>query len=238
MSTLLLRFAAPLQSWGASSRYQQRGTELAPTKSAVVGMLAAALGRRRSDSIDDLQGIQLGVRIDQPGSRIKDFHTAHTDDGKQAFVSDRFYLADSVFLIGIQDKKVRLRQFERALQAPSFPLYLGRRSCPPAPPFIIGIKDGVNLLAALQTEPWQASVTYQKKLHREQQVKLEIIIDAQFGAQGSFVLRDLPLTFNQVNRQYASRSVISYLSGTSVTNPFAELVSTNTEHDALGALEV
>ena len=47
MATLLLRLAAPLQSWGADSKFEVRKTNREPTKSGVLGLLAAALGYRR-----------------------------------------------------------------------------------------------------------------------------------------------------------------------------------------------
>ena len=46
MATLLLRLAAPLQAWGADSKFETRKTGREPTKSGVIGLLAAALGRR------------------------------------------------------------------------------------------------------------------------------------------------------------------------------------------------
>ena len=54
MTVLLLRLAGPMQAWGVKSRFTVRSTELAPTKSGVIGMLAAATGRRRTDPIEDL----------------------------------------------------------------------------------------------------------------------------------------------------------------------------------------
>lgn len=50
MATLLLRLAAPLQSWGADSKFETRKTNREPTKSGVIGLLAAALGLRRDDA--------------------------------------------------------------------------------------------------------------------------------------------------------------------------------------------
>jgi CRISPR system Cascade subunit CasD len=41
---LALLLDAPLQSWGFASRFQRRTTGLHPTKSAITGLLAAALG--------------------------------------------------------------------------------------------------------------------------------------------------------------------------------------------------
>ena len=67
MPTLLLRLAAPMQSWGVSSRFTVRDTLREPTKSGVVGLIAAALGRPRTVQLDDLATLRMGVRIDQPG---------------------------------------------------------------------------------------------------------------------------------------------------------------------------
>lgn len=79
MATLLLRLTAPLQSWGADSKFEIRKTNREPTKSGVVGLLAAAMGLRR----DDTQGLQVlnrlrfGVRVDQEGTFLVDYHTAN-----------------------------------------------------------------------------------------------------------------------------------------------------------------
>ncbi|MFF0744960.1 type I-E CRISPR-associated protein Cas5/CasD [Streptomyces sp. NPDC004111] len=72
---LLVRCAAPLQSWGAASRFSHRDTHSRPTKSAVVGMCAAALGRDRTDAVDDLARLDFGVRADHPGTPVRDYHT-------------------------------------------------------------------------------------------------------------------------------------------------------------------
>ena len=44
MAVLMLRLAAPMQSWGTDSKFEVRKTNREPTKSGVVGLLAAALG--------------------------------------------------------------------------------------------------------------------------------------------------------------------------------------------------
>ena len=62
--TLLLRLSAPLQSWGSESVYDNRETDYMPTKSGVTGMLAAALGRKRGEPLDDLSRLRFGVRVD------------------------------------------------------------------------------------------------------------------------------------------------------------------------------
>ena len=69
--TLLLRLSAPLQSWGSGSFYDRRETDYMPTKSGIIGMLAAALGRKRNESLDDLAELNFGVRIDLPGTKLR-----------------------------------------------------------------------------------------------------------------------------------------------------------------------
>ena len=79
MRTLLLRLEGPLQSWGTDRVIvDNRGTELMPTKSGVIGLIGAALGRKRADDFSDLAACRYGVREDQHGKIITDFQTAAT----------------------------------------------------------------------------------------------------------------------------------------------------------------
>lgn len=100
MATLLLRLAAPLQSWGSDSKFETRKTDREPTKSGVVGLLAAALGLRRDDTegLARLNGLRFAVRADQEGSLLVDFHTAKSRD--TSYVTYRHYLQDAVFWQG------------------------------------------------------------------------------------------------------------------------------------------
>ena len=67
MTTLLMRMRAPMMSWGDHSRFTIRDTRREPTKSAVIGLLCAALGRPRLEPVDDLAALKMGVRIDREG---------------------------------------------------------------------------------------------------------------------------------------------------------------------------
>ena len=75
-ATLVLRVAAPLQSWGVRSELGMRDSLPHPTKSGVIGLIAAAMGRDRSDNIDDLAACTMHVRIDRPGVIVTDWQTA------------------------------------------------------------------------------------------------------------------------------------------------------------------
>ena len=103
MSTLLLRLAAPLQAWGINSKFDIRKTEREPSKSGVVGLLAAALGRRRDESLDDLAALKFGIRSDKEGELLKDFHMV-LKDKKTSYVTTRYYLADAIFLVGLESQ--------------------------------------------------------------------------------------------------------------------------------------
>lgn len=106
MTVLLLRLAGPLQAWGSAARFVRRTSENAPTKSGVLGLLAAAQGRPRDADLSDLAALRFGVRIDQPGTRIRDFHTAHhADSGRAMPLSERYYLADAVFVAGVEGEE-------------------------------------------------------------------------------------------------------------------------------------
>src|SRR5207248_4205529 len=106
MSVLLLRLAGPMQSWGTDSRFSHRDTRAEPSKSGVVGLLCAALGRPRSEPVDDLAALKMALRVDREGRLARDFHTAldvikADGSGTTTVVSNRYYLADADFLVGL-----------------------------------------------------------------------------------------------------------------------------------------
>jgi CRISPR system Cascade subunit CasD len=139
--TLSFELQAPLQSWGVQSQFGHRETMKEPTKSGVVGLLAAALGRRRHEDITDLASLRMALVVKKEGAILRDFHTAGIDgflrasgaiERKNPIVSTRFYLADAHFVVALQhEDKTFLEMLEAALRNPIFPLYLGRKSCPP-----------------------------------------------------------------------------------------------------------
>jgi CRISPR system Cascade subunit CasD len=233
MSTLLLRLAAPLQSWGVASKFDTRDTAREPTKSGVIGLLTAALGRSRTENLDDLKKLYFGVRIDQPGILMRDYHTARQKKNTTSFVTIRYYLADAVFLVGLEGEDNFLQKLAAALQNPVFPLYLGRRSCPPVGRMVLGLRERA-LRQAIEEEPWQACKWFQKEVQRKKlgSLKLTIVCDAQPNDPGAFLRRDLPVSFDQRHRQYDFRMVIDTADALTISIPqrTAELP---TEHDAM-----
>ena len=228
-STLLLRFAGPMQAWGDSSRFNHRHTREMPTKSGVLGLLAAASGRRRTDPIEDLVGLRFGVRTDQPGTIVRDFQTEiDWRTGKSKPLTQRYYLADAVFVAGVEGAPALIEGLQEALLAPAFPLYLGRRACPPSGRLVLGLRES-DLSTALRAETWHASRWYRRK--QPAQVELAIVRDALPGEVSHESTRDQPVTFDPAFRQYAWRDVI-HEKGPALDNPDAPAFA----HDPLGFL--
>lgn len=164
MPTLLLRLAGPMQSWGTTSRFDQRDTGKEPSKSGVIGLLAAALGIDREDweQLAPLAQLAMGVRHDRPGVLKRDYQTAQNiisaDRSKthKTAVTFRFYLADAVFLVGLEGPdRAMLESAHEALRNPVWPLALGRKSYVPSEPIWLegGLVDAA-LLEALAMWPW------------------------------------------------------------------------------------
>lgn len=236
MSTLLLRLAGPMQAWGDhTSRWERRATRKEPTKSGIVGLLAAAQGRRRTDPIEDLARLLFGVRVDQPGQLERDFGTAiRLSDGKVMPLSERFYLADSCFVAGVAGESTLLEALDDHLRHPKFPLFLGRRSYVPSAPISLGVVPD-DLEKALRKVEWQAAMWFKQKALKR--VRLDLVLDAEAVDSDrddvtADVTRDVPLSYDPRRREYGWRDV-ARVAPVEVDNPlgrvgedyFAEVVS-------------
>lgn len=235
MSTLLLRLAGPLQSWGIQSRFTVRDTALEPSKSGVVGLLAAALGRPRQASLEDLAALKMGVRVDRQGTVKMDFHTAggtHRKDedygvaladgsGKRAVTSQRYYLADADFLVGLEgEDETFLCRLDAALARPVWPLYLGRKAFVPSRPVRITYRPArlpgpetapgvvrLPLYEALSRYPYLTrSANEKQQLLKQGELRLRLVLEAEPGSTAE-VRPDQPLSFEILDRRYSLRYV-------------------------------
>lgn len=199
MSTLLLRFAGPLQAWGADSRFDVRRTNREPTKSGVIGLIASALGLRRDAPLDELNRLRFGVRVDREGVLLRDLHTVRKDKNT-SYMTTRYYLSDAVFLIGLySDEEALMQRLEHAVRNPAHPLFLGRRSCPPEGRVCLGLRQ-MPLEEALKSEP---SLIPPKPSKPGEPQRARIVLD---DPRGTARLNDLPVSFSPYNRQYAYRA--------------------------------
>jgi CRISPR system Cascade subunit CasD len=214
MSVLLLCFIGPMQSWGIQSRFSIRDTGLEPSKSGVVGVLCAALGRPRAIPVIDLAALRMGVRVDREGRMAKDYHTtggqregtpgprgvlkAGGGLSYNAVLSTRFYLADAAFLVGLEGDLELLRKLDRALADPVWSLFLGRKAFPPSVPIRLpdGLRETETLESALRSYP-RLTCT-----NGEEEPALRIVLE---DAQGEAVRVDQPLSFAE--RRFTQRRV-------------------------------
>ncbi len=138
LTTLLLPLEGPLQAWGVGPRMDFRDTWPYPTKSGVVGLLANALGRKRTEPVDDLARLRMGVAVLRPGRPLVDLQAvldvATVSGGTKNKITRRRYLMDASFLVGLEGEEENLVRLQEALANPARPLYLGRRGCFPSPP--------------------------------------------------------------------------------------------------------
>lgn len=204
MNVLLLRLSGPLQSWGVQSRFAVRDTGREPSKSGVVGLLCAALGKPRSEPLDDLAAPRMGVRVDQEGHIFRDYHTAQNvlkarGSTKDTEPSNRYYLTDARFLVGLQSDNLDfLTTLHNALRDPVWPLYLGRKACVPGEPVWLrdGLKENINLLSALEAYAWLGCNPKRKP------DRLRLVLEAD---DGETVRPDQPISFAE--RRFAPRRV-------------------------------
>jgi len=178
-NTLFLRLEGPLQSWGERARWSVRDTATEPTKSGIVGLLACALGLNDDASLYNLaHQIRLGVRSDRPGTLLVDYHTVvggvMSAEGKikrnantgepETVVSWRHYLCDASFLVVIRAAPELIAKLGEAVKQPHWPIYLGRKSCPPSRPLFDGEGDYPSLEAALKHWRWRLAQAEQKTI--------------------------------------------------------------------------
>ena len=196
MSVLLLRLAGPMQSWGTQSRFSHRDTGMEPSRSGVIGLLCAAMGRPRDASLDDLapDKLRMGVRVDHEGRMARDFHSAMDvmkadGSGTGTVISERFYLADASFLVSLEGEQTLLDELNGWLDRPVWQLSLGRKSFVPGEPVRVGVKEGALEEVLRGHEPPSGRLRY--------------VLEVPFG-QGE-PRQDVPLSFSQ--RRFGVRHV-------------------------------
>jgi len=203
-----------MQSWGTTSRFDQRDTGKEPSKSGVIGLLAAALGYDREDwkNVELLTRLRMGVRHDRPGILKRDYQTAGcalpkeiirangtlSDDG---VVSDRFYLSDACFLVGFEGSDSNLlQQVHDALLNPKWPLALGRKSYVPSEPVWLpdGLRRNEDLKEALIKYQWIG----------RGQAPDQLLFSFESSDFSGRMVMDQPLS-NFIERRFGARFVVS-----------------------------
>lgn len=182
MEALLLRFDAPLMSFGAVRVDQHNVTERFPSVSLVAGLLGNALGWDHKDA-DALQALQarlvVASRWDIEPELLIDYDTAdlgqpkmrfpgwttrgapeHREGGPDARFGThrrlRHYWANGVLTLVMALPALGrpdLTGLEHALRSPARPLFIGRKTCLPSAPILLGRDTDENVLEILARVP-------------------------------------------------------------------------------------
>jgi CRISPR system Cascade subunit CasD len=182
-----------------------RDTGLDPSKSGVLGLLCAALGidREDDDGLQPLIFLRMGVRADREGLLQVDYHTAKdirmaNGKTKDTELSNRYYLANAVFLVGLESEDLALlERIQAALNKPVWALFLGRKAFVPSEPILLedGLCRDERLERALENYPC---------LCVSEKEKLRVVLEDKDGA---IVRTDQPLSFSRERRKFAPRRV-------------------------------
>lgn len=181
LQVLLLRFDAPLMSFGGVRVDERNVTDAFPGKSMLTGLLANALGYEHGE-FERLERLQerlcYAARRDRRGEELLDFQTVELSQdflsgawttrgvpsrrgGGSAKTSThiryRHYWADAAFTVAVAlnpaQEAPTVEDLARALAEPERPLFLGRKTCLPATPLLLGRIAAPSLYAALQQAP-------------------------------------------------------------------------------------
>ncbi len=155
---LVFREYGPLAAWGEIAVGESRHSGTHPGKSAVLGLLAAAMGIKRdveSIHMDMAAGFGVGMKMLSMGTALQDYHTTQVPPQRRkvshhtrkqelsaeklgTILSSREYRCDSLYVVAVWIRNevapFSLAQLGEALQKPIFTPYLGRKSCPLALP--------------------------------------------------------------------------------------------------------
>jgi CRISPR system Cascade subunit CasD len=202
--------------------------------------VAAALGRKRDEPLDDLAALKMGVRVDRQGVLQMDYHTAggsHRQgekygvaladgSGTRAVTSQRYYLADADFLVGLEgDDEEFLCRLDDALARPVWPLYLGRKAFVPGrpvrlshrppglpgPPEVPGVVR-LPLKDALERFPYVVRTPREKarllQSLQDKPLRLRVVLESEPGST-SEVRPDQPISFEIHQRHYTLRYILT-----------------------------
>jgi CRISPR system Cascade subunit CasD len=173
---LVFQLYGPLASWGNIAVGESRHSDIYPSKSAVMGLVAAALGIRRCDDVAHKQlstSYGYGVKVISPGTLMRDYHTTQAPPRQKKVVhytrrdelnasklgtilSAREYRCDSCAVVAlwalVPNPPYSLEQLAKALSRPKFVLYLGRKSCPLGLPLQAQVFKADTLKIALDAD--------------------------------------------------------------------------------------
>ncbi|HOJ87191.1 MAG: type I-E CRISPR-associated protein Cas5/CasD [Elusimicrobiales bacterium] len=220
---LLLWFEAPLQSWGADSKFDRRDTLKFPTKSGVYGLLLSAMGAsgEQKELLEKLSSMEMQVisykKENEKNLLLIDYHTVgggyDSDDdwetlhipkksdgdkpvGQGNKITYRYYLQNAKFGIVLQIPIELKDSIDQSLKNPKYHIYLGRKNCTPTDMVFRGFYDTKeDALKELQ------------KISKEKELKEEFeVLEGKKEGDESFYINDVPIQFGKF-KKYKDRLI-------------------------------
>ena len=176
---IIFTVAAPMGAFADLAGHERRHSGTWPARSAVLGLVGAALGVRRDEVAGQkkLSRWRIAVSVLSRGVAFRDFHTVQTvptarikrpatrrdalealGSGDNPLITWRDYLSDCAFGVALWDVEGHEEILE-ALSRPHFILYLGRKSCPlsaPMAPKVVEAESPIKALARITLPPFLA----------------------------------------------------------------------------------
>lgn len=215
--SLAMCFDAPMQSWGIRSRGVIRDTMMEPTKSGTIGLVAAALGVEREDDVAlaELARLRLAVRVDREGLLERDYQTTQnvpttTGTGHRTIVSERYYLANALFLVVLEGDGYLIARLAEAIRRPRWRLSFGRRPFVPARPLLSSDTAPARESAGqvLTSHPWLEESEALRERARTKPPTLRTVLECPADDMHAEVRHDQPISFGRGRRRFAPRSVL------------------------------
>ncbi|MEW6040891.1 MAG: type I-E CRISPR-associated protein Cas5/CasD [Elusimicrobiota bacterium] len=215
---LLFRLYAPLCSWGDIAVGEIRPSFMHPSKSAVVGLLAAALGIQwdEENEIKELSAnYRFAVLVESFGKPLMDYHTAQVPPGEQKYItrrdeltflpknelktilSSRDYRMDALYTVALcmnGNSKWSFEEIVEKLKQPVFTTYLGRKSCPPAAPLEPQVIEANTLLDALKKAVFKVEIPRISSEGGEKNLFFEECFHSEIKEDTQYERRDIPLS--------------------------------------------
>lgn len=172
---LVFGLNASLGAMGDLAGHERRGALSWPGRSAIIGLMGAALGIRRNGDFTALDGLDIVVGVFDAGAFLRDYHTVQTipsaavkapnarpealraaSGRTNTSITLRDYRTGVLFGVAVRGEG--LEAVAAALNEPVFPLYLGRKSCslsaPPGARIVMG-ETPEAALRQLILPPWR-----------------------------------------------------------------------------------
>ncbi|PHI95141.1 type I-E CRISPR-associated protein Cas5/CasD [Parasaccharibacter apium] len=229
-SYLVFSLAASLGAMGELAGHERRGSLLWPGRSALIGLMGAALGIPRDGDFSLLDALKIDVAIFASGEGVRDFHTIQAvpsaavkkpnsrpeallaaGDKVETSITLRDYRAGVFYGIAVQGEGLKV--IEAALKKPCFTLYLGRKSCPlaaPPHPQIVEadtVEDALGHIIVPRVPHWFSSFGEEGKLEAR-----TLVVDGAHSDEHAprEIVHDVPLDrqrWHFAAREVALRSV-------------------------------